>query len=165
MRHLLYGLVLGLLTAAMSLVAQSAQGSLAFSQIPAGPGSAPRSPTPTIQPKPSPVPPAQGAAASVTVEGCVVREQDVPGRTVNPIERAGVADDFILIDAKVTRGATPPEAKKTMFEIEGIAHETLRAHVGKRVQLLGSFGAIDSGLVEITASELKAIDGNCREPR
>lgn len=38
--------------------------------------------------------------------GCVYREQDVPGRSPNVAERAGVMEDYILADARPATGST-----------------------------------------------------------
>lgn len=45
------------------------------------------------------------ATASVTVEGCLVREKDVPGREPNVAERAGVMEDYILTNVKWVKGS------------------------------------------------------------
>ncbi len=46
----------------------------------------------------------------VTVEGCLLREQDIPGRQPNVAERAGVMEDFILASARVVKGIAPQSA-------------------------------------------------------
>jgi hypothetical protein len=47
------------------------------------------------------------AAGSVTVEGCLKREADVPGGKPNVSERAGIGEDFLLTSAKVIKGDPP----------------------------------------------------------
>ena len=65
-------------------------------------------PPPPTQPPAQPPSTSQQAMApaqSVTVEGCLVKEKDVPGRTPNPAEKAGVMQDFILTSARVKSGS------------------------------------------------------------
>jgi hypothetical protein len=106
-------------------------------------------------------PPAAGQAAeakTVTVEGCLVRESDVPGRQPNVAERAGVMEDFILTHAKIkdgsgataqtgatgTAGATGTTgAAAKMFEVRGIDKEELQKYVGQRVEIVGKLDPQD----------------------
>src|SRR5262245_51086500 len=50
------------------------------------------------------------AAGMVTIEGCLTREQDVPGRKPNVAEKIGVGEDYILMHAKVTAPAAAASA-------------------------------------------------------
>ncbi len=43
--------------------------------------------------------------ATTTVTGCVYREADVPGRTPNVAERAGILEDYILADVRMNAAA------------------------------------------------------------
>lgn len=52
-------------------------------------------------------------ARTVTVEGCVMREADVPGRDPNFVERMGIGEDFILTDAEVVQGAAQGASAST----------------------------------------------------
>jgi hypothetical protein len=45
-----------------------------------------------------------GANPTLTVEGCLVREADVPGQRPSATERMGVGRDFVLANATITRG-------------------------------------------------------------
>jgi hypothetical protein len=76
-------------------------------------------------------------------------------------ERAGLGEDYILIDTKIISGSNPSPSAPPMFEIEGLSHDTLKTNLGQRVQLQGTFGSIDSGLVEIRATSIKAVSGEC----
>jgi hypothetical protein len=99
-------------------------------------------------------------AETVTVEGCLLREADVPGRKPPEAERQRVRadDDYVLFDAKVIRGtatapAPAPEptapadakpvgtsgtvASPVMFEVERIEKAQLTEHRGHRVQIDG----------------------------
>ena len=97
----------------------------------------PQAPPPPVTqtpayPQTSPPPP-----STVTLTGCLYRERDVPGRTPNVAERAGILEDYILADARFTRGDTPPTIGK-MFKVERIADEKLAQFVGKRVEVTGT---------------------------
>jgi hypothetical protein len=110
---------------------------------------------PPAQP-PTQTPPAgqqesMAQAKTVTLEGCLVREKDVPGRTPNPAERAGVMEDYILTDAKVkdpySASPTPPASAgqptgtsgtaARKFEVRGLDDERLQQFVGQRVEIVG----------------------------
>lgn len=98
--------------------------------------------------------------ARVTVEGCLMREADVPGRQPNVAERAGIAEDYVLTSARTVMGSTlatgayrsappPPDDKPVgtsgtapaaaMYEIEGIDDDQLKQFIGQRVQIEGTF--------------------------
>jgi hypothetical protein len=98
---------------------------------------------------------------TVTVEGCLVLEKDVPGRQPNVAERAGAMEDYILTEAKVVKGghasatgtagatgtsgeaASTSSVAKKMFEIRGIDDEQLKQFVGQRVQIEGKLDPAD----------------------
>jgi hypothetical protein len=82
----------------------------------------------------------------------VYQEKDVPGRTPNVAERAGVLEDYILAvsqpssstgAAGPTPGATGTTgvASGAMYKLELASDEELRSHVGKRVQVTGRIDA------------------------
>jgi len=96
----------------------------------------------------------QPAASTVTLTGCVYREKDVPGRSPNIAERAGVMEDYILAEvssaAAPSTPATPAEpgavgtsgtATAKMYKLELIADEKLQAVVGKRIEVTGRIDA------------------------
>lgn len=84
--------------------------------------------------------------ATTTVEGCVYREADIPGRSPNVAERAGVMEDYILVASSTkgqgtvgtsgTTGTAGTSATK-MFKLEHADDEKLSALVGKRVRVTG----------------------------
>jgi hypothetical protein len=133
-------------------------------------------------------PPAAQQDKAVTVEGCLVREADVPGRKPNVAERAGIAEDYILTSAKVIKGSAPagygaarPGETPTgtsgmagaMYEVGGIDDEKLKQHVGQRVQIEGTVESLDRAkapkegqtpaddLVEIRGTVIRKVAGNC----
>jgi hypothetical protein len=159
-------------------VACSIAGLLAFgvtvaAQDPASPQTYPK--TPAIA----------SAQPQATVEGCLVREQDVPGRKPNVAEKAGVMEDYILTNAKVVKGSAPaganPQARPAeptgtsgtisapMYDVKGIDDEQLKALVGKRVQVQGTFSDMDKSatagptedLVDIRGTSIRRISGEC----
>jgi hypothetical protein len=105
---------------------------------------------PQTQPPATAQQPMQGAEK--TLQGCVYKEQDIPGRSPNVAEKAGVMEDYILVTVESasatagTTGTTPPSATAPAmgaamagkaFKLEKIADERLKAVVGKRVEVTG----------------------------
>lgn len=108
------------------------------------------------QPPPQQHPQHEMAQAETrTIEGCVYREEDIPGRTPNVAERAGILEDYILVaspDPAATAGAvgttgtagatgTRAAAEPKMFKLEHEDDDKLRALVGKRVRVTGKVEA------------------------
>ena len=127
-------------------------------------------------------PPAASPAGAVTVEGCLVREADVPGRKPNVAERAGVTEDYILTTTKMVKGTAPapsarPEdrpvgtagAAAAMYEVEGIDDDKLKPHLGRRVQIDGTFENVNrapaaspsADLVQLRATSIRPVAGEC----
>jgi hypothetical protein len=123
---------------------------------------------PTTQPPTTQPPATQQTSPSMqaekTLTGCVYEEKDVPGRTPNVAEKAGVMEDYILVtsaSASATAGTTgtnPPSAAATTgmmaegkaFKLEKIADERLKAVVGKRVEVTGR---VDEGTTGTTGAK------------
>jgi hypothetical protein len=139
---------------------------------------------PPAKTPPSTQPPAQMA----TVEGCLMKEADVPGRKPNVAERAGIMEDYILTQIKAIKGTLPAGAteakpgtpvgtagytRATMFEVRGIDDEQLKKHVGRRVQIEGTFQNVDrlqakpetqtptDDLAEIRGTVIRQVSGEC----
>lgn len=132
------------------------------------------------------------AGATVTVEGCLMREDDAlgPGPTVT--ERAFYERDHILTQTKMIKGAAPGAAtaaagdasdKPTgtagtqgrMYDVEGIERERLEELVGRRVQVEGTFDNVAAAtrdvrakrgddLVEIRGTTIRQVAGECPAP-
>lgn len=112
-----------------------------------------QSPSPTAQQPPSqqaePRTTPPEASASTVLTGCVYREKDVPGRAPNVAERAGVLEDYILAEVRPASAPSAPGTAGTsgsakaasMYKLELIADEKLRAVVGKRVEVTGRIDA------------------------
>ena len=95
-----------------------------------------RTPSPSAQP------------STMTLVGCLYRENQIPGRTPNPAEKAGILEDYILADASIPGPQATPGAKPegitgnvpkqgNMYKVENIPDDRLKALVGKRVELSG----------------------------
>jgi hypothetical protein len=135
---------------------------------PAQPSPPPQSPRPTAAARPL----ARGSEGLVTLEGCLVREADVQGRTAKIPETAGVTGDFVLTRATVIKG-TPPATLSGMYDVDDIDSGLLASHVGQRVQIDGWFDELDRAtspagrggshddLVEIRGSAIRAIAKDC----
>ena len=107
--------------------------------------------TPPQSPQPS-QPAATAQPASTVLTGCVYREKDVPGRAPNVAERAGVLEDYILAEiqpaqaepgtpgATGTSGTTATKAH-SMYKLELVDDDKLKAVVGKRVEVTGKVDA------------------------
>lgn len=129
--------------------------------------------------------PAVTAEQNTTVQGCVYEEKDVPGRTPNVAERAGVLEDYILVVAAPAEGATAgtsgsmASVSGKAFKLEHAADERLKEVVGKRVEVTGRVDAKEvagtSGvkpdtnpgspdkieLPEFEVSSIKVVEGTC----
>jgi hypothetical protein len=133
--------------------------------------------------------PAPQANAAVTVEGCLLREVDVPGRQPPENERARVRadDEYVLTDTKMIKGTAPSAAEASkqdetptgtsgaarpplLYKVEEIEKATLAEHKGKRVQIDGSFAHLDrannrpsaaTDLVELRGTAIRPVPGDC----
>jgi hypothetical protein len=104
---------------------------------------------------------------TTTVVGCVYRENDIPGRAPNAVERVGVGEDYILAEVSGEAGASgarAPGATGTtgaasgvatgtagvgrMYKLEKVDDSKLQTLVGRRVQV--------SGIIDAEAGDSKA---------
>jgi hypothetical protein len=128
---------------------------------------------------------AQGASegSGSTMVGCLYREDQVPGRSPNVAERAGVLEDYILVGAapasdarqssSSASAASTSSASGRMFKVEGIDDDRLKAMVGKRVEVSGrvdadvegrrdqSLGPDQINLPEFEAQSIREVSGEC----
>jgi hypothetical protein len=107
------------------------------------------------QPPPQPAPQQPAVSQpSTTLTGCVYREQDVPGRSPNVAERAGVLEDYILAEVTPsqpqgapstatpgTTGTSGTAKSGAMYKLELVDDAKLKAAVGKRVEVIGRIDA------------------------
>jgi hypothetical protein len=137
-------------------------------------------------------PSAAAAAQSpvVTVEGCLMREADVPGRKPNIVERAGISDDYILTNTRMIKGTAPAVATtrpdqpvgttgsvSTMYEVEGLKEAQMKPHVGRRVHIDGVFDDLEKAaanpptatstedIVELEGIAIREVPGECPAAR
>ena len=125
----------------------------------------------------------QAQPSTVTVEGCLRREEDVPGRKPNVAERTGIMEDYILSSAKIVKGSTmgsgaaetkPAETPlgtsgtQQMYDVKGMDDAQLKPLVGQRVQIDGTITPVtqpaarpdpDTGVVPPAANDLPDIRG------
>jgi hypothetical protein len=171
------------------LFACALAGTLAVTATVAAQNPPPQQPTPRTPTTEDPAR-TQTQAQMVTVEGCLMPEADVPGRKPNVAERAGVAEDYILTSTKMVKGKAPQGATTAetrpgetptgtagtqgpMYEVEGIDEQRLKQHVGRRVQIEGTFENVDRAratpergtpaddLVEIRGTTIRQVAGEC----
>jgi len=157
------------------LLAYSAAGIVALAV-----GVAAQAPATSTQTQPQ----SAAAPAQITVEGCLVNEQDVPGRKPNVVEKAGVTTDYIVTNAKMIKGTAPSAAAPSaragepvgtsgtsapMFDVKEIDGSKLKPLVGKRVQIDGTFADLTKSataaptedLVDIKATAIREVPGDC----
>ena len=123
-------------------------------QTPQQPPTQPPTTQPPTTQTPATATAAQDSMATTTIQGCVYKEQDIPGRSPDIAEKAGVLEDYILVASPAmsatagtsgtvgttgTAGAAMSGNKA--YKLEKIADEQLRAVVGKRVEVTGRVDA------------------------
>ena len=135
---------------------------------------------------PSAVPP---TAVAVTVEGCLFKEVDVPGRHVPEQMRSRTVtdEDYVLSGTKMIKGTKPPstatsppdkpvgdsitstDSNSTMYKVKG-ASLKLDEHAGHRVQIDGTFDHQERAgkptsfafdLVTLNGTALRPVSGEC----
>lgn len=134
--------------------------------------------------KPATGSPSGGPGGSVTVEGCVVKEVDVPSRRPpeNVRAQAEADDDYVLMSTKMITGTAPSgmaakpgagpagASADLMYDIEGIGKDQLRKQAGKRVQIDGVFDHVENAklpvsfatdLVELKGTTMRSVPGAC----
>jgi hypothetical protein len=148
---------------------------------------------------PPQTPPAQPPAGearmattgTVTVEGCLFKEVDAPGRTPpeGMRQKAETDNDYVLAPTKMIKGDAPaakgspaasPGTSPTgtsgvttsglMYEVQGLDKGKLAPHAGHRVQIDGTFENIErvgapisyaNDLVDLRATAIRMIAADC----
>ena len=131
-------------------------------------------PTPQTPPRPSPTVPQDAAKAAqaaanqtLTITGCLKEEKDVPGLKPNAAERAGVTEDYILTDVKMSPSSSVSGiGVAARYEIEGIAEAELKKHVNHQVELTGqavqaAAGGSPDDAPDFKATAIKMIAATC----
>jgi hypothetical protein len=110
------------------------------------------------------------ADQAVTVTGCLKDEKDVAGRQPNAAERAGIGNDYVLTNVKMSQGsATSGIGLASMYQVKGISESELKNHVGHQVEITGKLEAAkadatsspNSDLPDLTASAVKMVSATC----
>jgi hypothetical protein len=97
--------------------------------------------------------PAPQSADTIKVTGCLKNEKDVPGLKPNVVERAGITEDYILTDVKLS-----PDTKMSgiglgsMYEIEGIKEGELKSHLNHQIEVTGRLSKVETGGAAAAAS-------------
>jgi len=129
-------------------------------------------PTPQSPDRPSPpatqVPNrATPANAPITISGCLKEEKDVPALKPSAVERAGITNDFVLVDVKMSPSSSVSGIGiSTKYEIEGIAEAELQKHVNHQVELTGQIvqapaSAPADDAPDFKATSLKMLSATC----
>jgi len=131
-------------------------------------------------------PPARGAQSDrsrssngtpATVEGCLHREADVPGRKPNIAERAGLGEDYVLTESRIVKGSSPSGAPEgghsAIYDVQGFSAGQLKSNVNRRVQIDGTFAheeraqkgpeinGTGNDLVELKGASIRTVSGEC----
>jgi hypothetical protein len=121
--------------------------------------------------------PASGSTPA-TVEGCLHREADVPGRKPNIAERAGIGQDYVLTDSRIVKGSAPAGesgegGRDAIYDVQGLSSDQLKANVNKRVQIDGTFeheerarkgpevNGTGNDLVALKGNSIRSVTGEC----
>jgi len=90
---------------------------------------------------------ADTSTQSVTVQGCLRAEKDVPGRRPSVTERAGINEDYILTNVKMSPGSkTSGLGLGSMYQIKGVSESELKNHAGHQVEVMGTLSNTGSGM-------------------
>ena len=102
----------------------------------------------------------------ITVRGCLNNEKDVAGLKPNPVERAGVTEDYVLTMVKMASNSQVSGiGLASKYEVEGISETELQKHVGHEVELTGTItqpGTTDTDPTpDFRATAIKMVAATC----
>ena len=107
------------------------------------------------------------ANAPITISGCLKEEKDVPALKPSAVERAGITNDYVLTDVKMSPSSSVSGIGiSTKYEIEGIAEAELQKHVNHQVELTGQIvqapaSAPADDAPDFKATSLKMLSATC----
>jgi len=138
----------------------------AFAQTPQS------APTPQSPDRPSPpamqVPNrATPANATITISGCLKEEKDVPALKPSATEKAGMGEDYVLTDVKMSpSSAVSGIGISTKYEIEGIEKADLKKHVNHQIEVTGQIvqppaSASADDAPDFKATSMKMLSATC----
>lgn len=143
------------------------------------------SPAPSSNALDEPPTPAK-VSRTVSVEGCVALESEIPGRKTTLGERTGLDRHFLLSRARMVKGTAPAAAADVtgeaaryapLYKISGLTDEQVKIHVGRRVRIEGSFGSAaaapagtadttgESDLADLNVATIRQVPGDCAPPK
>ncbi len=117
--------------------------------------------------------PAAPLTNGVSVEGCVYKEADVPGRQPSAEERSRVLreNNFVLGNTAMQQGSEPAGARgPLMYKIKELKKDDLATHVGHRVQIDGWLDKVGRAtspvsfahdLVELKGTTIRMVADSC----
>ena len=101
----------------------------------------------------------------IMITGCLKNEKDVPGLKPNVAERAGVGEDYILNDVKMSSSSKVAGiALASRYEIHGIDSDDLKKHIDHQIELTGTIDpnpAHEGEAPNFTATSLKMLSATC----
>jgi hypothetical protein len=128
---------------------------------------------------------APAQAGMVTIEGCIIKEVDVPDRRPPDDVRSRVVtdDDYVLTSTKMIEGSAPPvkaadaptgttgtASPPLMYKVKDLGKAQLSEHAKHRVQITGTLNNIEraklpvsfaTDLVELRGTSIKVVGGEC----
>jgi Tfp pilus assembly protein PilP len=111
--------------------------------------------------------PAAADPQVITVRGCLKEEKDVAGLKPNPVERAGITEDYVLTMVKMASNSKVSGiGLAAKYEIEGIAENELKKHLNHEVELTGTItqpGTTDTDATpDFRATAIKMVAATCQ---
>jgi len=100
----------------------------------------------------------------IKVTGCLRLEKDVPGLKPSVAERAGIDDDYMLINVLPAQDSTVSGiGLAPMYEVEGIEKSQLKDHLNQNVQVEGKVGKPDKDgdAPDFHATSIKMLSATC----
>lgn len=130
------------------------------------PQSAPTPQTETPRPAITQTPAKAAPNAAVTITGCLQEEKNVPGLKPNAAERAGVTNDFVVTNVKMSpSSAVSGIGVASKYEVEGIDESELKKHLNHQVELVGMIVQTDAAAKDdapdFKATSLKMLAQTC----
>lgn len=124
-----------MLASALTLNAQAPQTPTTPQTPPQTPQTTPRTPPPSADRQQ----PASAAGQVLTITGCLKEEKDVPGLKPNVAERAGMGEDYILTNVKMSSSSKVSGiALASRYEVDGPSSDELKKHVNHQIEVTGT---------------------------
>jgi len=107
------------------------------------------------------------ANATITISGCLKEEKDVPALKPSATEKAGMGEDYVLTDVKMSpSSAVSGIGISTKYEIEGIEKADLKKHVNHQIEVTGQIvqppaSASADDAPDFKATSMKMLSATC----